>query len=325
MRIKLLALLTILWASSVHAFYSDVPINSFLYPSIKYLTEKEFVKGYQDNTFGVAKPINRAEALKIILSATENEIEKKTKESPFPDVPVDAWFAPYVAYAKEKKIISGDSQTGNFSPERQVNRAEFLKMVFQSFEVNTKDHKITVSAKDVPADSWFAPYINFAAQFGILALDEGNAKPSQVLSRGESAYLLYKTLEMGRGVTPQVMLSLMDRHMAFSLQSIAGKDMETAAFAAGTAQKYGKTLSSFMGKNPTVQSATNMADAIGSLVGAYVSIQNGDMEAVISAAKNAWTMADKAQQIDSSQVSTLAIEIKKLAEALASSAREMKQ
>jgi len=322
MKKLIIAIVTINITQTSWAFYIDVPIESFLYPSIKYLTEKQFIKGYPDNTFGITKPINRAEALKIILSATETSINTEVKENPFPDVAKDAWFAPFVKHAKEKKIISGNTETGNFSPEKQVNRAEFLKMILQAFEVKTSDFKITTKIKDVPADAWFAPYINFSAQFNILPLDEGNAHPAKLLTRGEAAYLLYKTLEMGRGLTPQTILNLMDRHMAFALQSIAGQNLKTAAFAASTAQIYGKNLS-YLNKNQTIKAAKNMADSIVSLVGAYVSIQNQDLNTTISAAKNTWALADEANKANTQQVTELVSEIKKLAEGLAKTAREL--
>ena len=47
--------------------FTDVPPTHQYNVAINYLTEQGVINGYEDGTFGPENPINRAEALKIIL------------------------------------------------------------------------------------------------------------------------------------------------------------------------------------------------------------------------------------------------------------------
>jgi len=55
-------------------------------------------------------------------------VERYLKESPFPDVPADAWYAQDVADLYKFGIIHGDPD-GKFNPDRPATRAEVAKMI----------------------------------------------------------------------------------------------------------------------------------------------------------------------------------------------------
>lgn len=82
--------------------------------------------------FYPGRPITRAEALKIFLLGSGLTISE-VSEAPFPDTPLDAWFTPFVAFAKEKGIISGfknpDTNTVLFKPSQTITRAEATKIL----------------------------------------------------------------------------------------------------------------------------------------------------------------------------------------------------
>lgn len=82
--------------------FSDVPLENGLYTPIEYLKNIEVLKGYEDGSFGLSRAINRAEALKVILTAAENDVSTQS-ENDFGDVPRDAWFAPL--YTTQREII----------------------------------------------------------------------------------------------------------------------------------------------------------------------------------------------------------------------------
>jgi len=72
---------------------------------------------------------NRVEYLKIQLELAFPKISFKTKPAkpPFPDVPVDAWYAPYVEFAKNAKIVQGYPDK-TFKPEEVIDRAEAARI-----------------------------------------------------------------------------------------------------------------------------------------------------------------------------------------------------
>lgn len=302
--------------------YSDISLGTPLYPAIQYLTAKNFITGYEDGSFQPEKPVNRAEALKMILVATEQDLTAEGEG--FPDVPAKEWYTPYVLYAQDQGIVKGDP-SGNFVPARQVNRAEFLKMVLESFDVNPADYELDVFIADVSSDDWFAPYIRFAAQFDILDLDQfKNAKPGEFLTRGDASFLVYKTLESGRGLDPQVMLSLVESHLVNALSVLQNKDMLTAGLNVQVAQYFSNIALEFLPENNVVKAAHNTTEAVNSLIGSYIASENGQLDDIIVAAKEAWSAADKIQNVGSAGLQDMAFEIKTLASAMADSARGKK-
>lgn len=310
--------------SNVQAAYPDVTLGSILYPAVTYLSEKEVVQGYSDGTFGTDNPINRAEALKLILVSTENPLEKSN--TTFSDVPTDAWFAPYIAHAQQQNIVSGNPD-GTFSPARQVNRAEILKMIFGAFEVDPTAYDLdAVIIDDVPADAWFAPYMKFAVKFNILPIEDGNTvSPGKFVSRGEAAFLLYNTLRSGRGLNLQTLLHLSESHLVMSLDFLEeGKSVE-ASLAAMVSYELVTLLQKRIPEHPVVQVAFDTTLAIQNLIGAYVSMENGLLDDAITAAKRSWSLADAIQDGAEGDIEQLATSIKTFAAAVAEKAREMKE
>jgi len=312
-------------SSQVFAFPDVTTTNPYYLPTT-YLTEKGIIKGYPDGTFGPGKSINRAEALKIILISADKPMSENFAGK-FKDVPQDAWFAKYVETAADMGIVSGDGDTGNFVPARQVNKAEFLKMVLKTFEINPADYEniLNVEPADVPADAWFAPYMKFAAKFKIIDLDPNkNANPAKFLSRGEAVDILFRTLTKGRGLDPQVLLNIAEKHLINTVNLLESGDLLNAGLNVGVAEKTMVILNDFLPKNLTVQSSSKITDSIKNLVGAYVSGQNGQLDAVLEAAGNAWNLAAEAEQINPDQTTGITVKIKDLAHSIAEQARQAK-
>lgn len=87
-------------------------------------------------------PVNRAEALKMILiaahlSSTQLSPRLATQSVPsFIDAPKDAWFTGYITRAAQLGIVSGYFEGGKhlFKPENPVSRAEAVKLLYASLE-----------------------------------------------------------------------------------------------------------------------------------------------------------------------------------------------
>ncbi len=85
------------------------------------------VGGYSDGTFRPNEPINRAEALRILLDAAEISTDTDYVAD-FPDVKDGDWYAAYVNAAAEMGVISG-YKDGTFGPGNNLTRAEVAKIV----------------------------------------------------------------------------------------------------------------------------------------------------------------------------------------------------
>ncbi len=318
-----LFLLSVGFTPSLVFAYSDISLENSLYPALEYLTTKKFVNGYSDGTFRPSQPINRAEALKMILVAAETPLLDEGEL--LSDVPEDAWFAPYVRFAQARGIVSGN-EDGLFVPDRQVNRAEFLKMLLGAFDVNPSDYELNVQPVDAPQDAWFAPHVRFATEFNIIEMD-GFQKvyPAETLTRGGAATLLYKTLKVGQGLDAQTLLTLTENHLVSALETLQQKNMFQAGLHVQSAQYFSKVSQGLLPDNEIVIAAHNTTSAVNNLVGAYVAAENVQLEDVITAAKNAWSFADKIHMSGGPNLMNMALEIKELAGSIANKARELQK
>lgn len=114
-------------------FFDDVRRSSPEAPGIYLLVRESIIQGYGNRTFGTARLINRAEFLKIAMSAAEADLT--SGRDCFPDVRATDWFARYACAAKERGVISGKTfpvryigQT-YFDPAEGVTYGEALKML----------------------------------------------------------------------------------------------------------------------------------------------------------------------------------------------------
>lgn len=168
--------------------FKDVSSSHLYSEAIKYLKENNIVSGYDDNSFKPNNNLNRAEALKIILTANSISIAEGTNN--FPDVPNNAWFAKYVKTAVSKLIVKGYSD-GKFKPENLVSRAEFLKISILSAGFNPKD--TNNNYPDISSDQWYAKFFTFAKKYELLRMKKGGfIVPNDPITRAEAADVIYR-------------------------------------------------------------------------------------------------------------------------------------
>ncbi|MFH1410040.1 MAG: carboxypeptidase regulatory-like domain-containing protein [Patescibacteria group bacterium] len=110
--------------------FIDVDPNAWYSGYVEAAANAGWVQGYsmeEGNAFSPNYPINRAEALKILLKAAGLQYDEEVAEDVFPDVEKTAWFAPYVSYSKKMSIVGGYGD-GTFRPGANITRAEVAKV-----------------------------------------------------------------------------------------------------------------------------------------------------------------------------------------------------
>jgi hypothetical protein len=172
--------------------FSDVYGCSLYYSAITWLHDEGFAEGIQETIGGKRsyqpnREINRAEFTKLVLlvSGEQAPLPECTK-APFPDVPVNAWFAPYVCRAKEKGIISGFPD-GTFKPDIPVNYANAAKILVKSFNVPVNDADDHFSNEET---IWFRKYTEALRKKHVTA--ESIDHFADNLTRGEMAEMLFR-------------------------------------------------------------------------------------------------------------------------------------
>jgi uncharacterized secreted protein with C-terminal beta-propeller domain len=158
--------------------FSDVTYSSTPYSeAINYFKDLKIINGYSDGTFKPNASINRAEFLKILLSAKGYT---GTGENCFTDVKAGKWYTPYVCKAKQLGFIAG-YRDGSFKPEQSISFTEASKIIANVLDLSTDPTK---------TETWYQKFVT--------ALEEKKAIPATVtefskkITRGEMAEMAWR-------------------------------------------------------------------------------------------------------------------------------------
>jgi hypothetical protein len=89
-----------------------------------------------------------------------------------------------VEYLNEKGIIKGYPD-GTFKPDQVINRAEALKIIFESRGIAVEEYSNS-GFPDVDASLWFAKYVTSAKKLGLIqGYADGTYKPTQFVNKAE--------------------------------------------------------------------------------------------------------------------------------------------
>lgn len=118
-------------------------------------------------------------------------------EAAFEDV--TGWEKEYVYYLVERGIVQGRTET-LFAPLDNVTRAEFVKMLAAAAG-QTAEGDGKTSFSDVPADSWYAPYVAWAEKNGMVNGSGGRFNPSDNITKQDMAVMIERYAEKAAGVS----------------------------------------------------------------------------------------------------------------------------
>ena len=116
--------------SSVENCFADVgSLDEFWFAPYVCAGAAEGIFSGVDGNFNPNLEINRAEALKVVLSVFGYNVPDMVSETSFKDVRVDHWFAPLAEAAKSNGLIGQDLY---FMPGEFITRGELAQMIFNA-------------------------------------------------------------------------------------------------------------------------------------------------------------------------------------------------
>ncbi|OGJ42491.1 hypothetical protein A3B60_01215 [Candidatus Peregrinibacteria bacterium RIFCSPLOWO2_01_FULL_39_12] len=122
--------------------FKDADNTAWYAKYLKKAYAENWINGYTDNTFRPEQAINKVEALKIIAKVQNWEASQYSANQPFSDTPLNEWYIPYVAYAKDHNFLE---ETGlNFSPSDEITRGGISEIIFRTLK---KTETLDASAK----------------------------------------------------------------------------------------------------------------------------------------------------------------------------------
>jgi len=278
--------------------FLDVSRTHSQYTSITYMNQIGVIGGYNDGTFKPGNSINRAEVLKIILKGSGIESDEVFGQH-FPDVNDGDWFAPYVMKAKALGFVKGDDADGTFAPGRQVNLAEFLKMLLTANEIDVSAFEGKTVAPNIPLDAWYANYVNYATALGIVLVDSnGNVDAARPLTRAEVVDMMYLLSIILNGSDTQFLLGRAEAEMAQIEVYIAANMVANAKSSSDLAVDITQQAYKNMPENNVVLGAAKIARAYDWLVDSFILGIKGENEAAAQKANDAIDKSTEAWEVN---------------------------
>ena len=115
--------------------------------------------------------------------------------SPFADVKSGSWYEAAVLYARANGFFSGTSAT-TFEPEGTMTRAMFVTVLGRMAGVKAADYGGASGFADVEESAWYAPFVKWAARYGITAgTGNGAFNPDGEITREEMAVFFVRYFE----------------------------------------------------------------------------------------------------------------------------------
>lgn len=181
--------------------FTDVSESDWFYDSVMYALENDIFSGTGDNTFSPDGNMTRGMYVTVMgRIAGVNPADYIGKQL-FADVDPNAYYAPYVAWAYEKKITTG---IGNkrFGPNGTVSReqmAVFTVKYFDAYDIayETKESILTTPKDLNSVSSWAQDAVMLLWKAGLFKGDDaGNFNPKEDATRAEGAAFTMQTNEV---------------------------------------------------------------------------------------------------------------------------------
>ncbi|MDR0916570.1 MAG: S-layer homology domain-containing protein [Oscillospiraceae bacterium] len=124
----------------------------------------------------------------LLPSETTEQSEESEQSGDFVDVKKSDWFHDDVAYVVNRNLFTGTSDT-SFSPDLPMTRGMFVTVLGRYYNVNVSGYG-GVSFDDVSISQYYAPYIKWAAENGIVkGYGNGLFKPDDPVTRQDMAVI----------------------------------------------------------------------------------------------------------------------------------------
>ena len=167
--------------------FADVSTNAYYYEAVKWAVENNITGGIGNGLFGPELTCSRGQIVTFLWRAAGSP--EPTALSTFTDVAADAYYAKAVAWAVENGVTTGTGD-GEFSPDAPCTRGQAVTFLWRALGQLTGD---TASFADVPADSYFAQAVAWAAANGVTTgTGNGRFSPDALCTRAQIVTFLFR-------------------------------------------------------------------------------------------------------------------------------------
>lgn len=182
--------------------FIDVGIGDWFYDYVKYVFENDYMNGVSTKEFMPSQFVTRG-MLVTILHRLDGE-PKAENAATFEDVAADAYYAEAVAWAQEKAIVNGVTET-EFAPETKITREQLTAILYRyailkGYDVSVGESTNILSYEDFDEVSEYAiPALQYAVGAGIIkGRTETTLNPQESATRAEIATIIQRFVEANK-------------------------------------------------------------------------------------------------------------------------------
>lgn len=133
--------------------------------------------------------------MEVLAANKGSEEEQPSQTMPFRDVKASDWYAEAVEYVYSHNIFNGTSAT-TFAPDGTMTRGMFVTVLGRMAGVDPDDYSGETPFSDVPQTMYYAPYVQWAAKYGITAgTGDGKFSPDAFINRAQLAVFFVRYFE----------------------------------------------------------------------------------------------------------------------------------
>jgi len=172
--------------------FKDVKKKNWFYDEVLYVYERQLMTGTTNDKFEPNGKLTRAMFV-TILGRLAGADEKKTDS--FSDVKKKNWFAGYVGWAVEAKIVNG-YEDGTFKPNNPLSREEMAACIsryvdYMGISMPRENTAPTKFADAKKVAKWARDYVEMLRRAGIVNGDNvGKYNPKSNITRAEMATII---------------------------------------------------------------------------------------------------------------------------------------
>ena len=130
-----------------------------------------------------------------LAAETTQQTTAETSENPFKDIKETDWCYDAVQYARANNFFNGTTET-TFAPNGSMTRGMFVTVLGRMAGVDATAYQGDSAFQDVPANMYYAPYVAWAAKYGITGgTGGGNFSPNARITRQQMAAFFVRYFE----------------------------------------------------------------------------------------------------------------------------------
>ncbi len=179
--------------------FTDVDSGAWYSEAVNFVVEKGIMNGTSDTVFSPGSQLTRAQFVTMLARLDGADLSGYTTTA-FTDVKDGSWYASAVAWAYDKGITSGTTET-TFGPDNTITREAMAALISNYYSVSGKTLNDAASPAAAFTDSgsissWASEGVELMRRTGIITgMADGSFSPDGTATRAQAAQVFMRMMQ----------------------------------------------------------------------------------------------------------------------------------